>query len=145
MFYPAHVFKPAEEAAIVEAIRRFELRTSGEIRVHVEHRLRRPPVDEAVRVFGALGMQHTAERNGVLFLLAPGQRSFAVYGDTGIDAKTPHDFWEETIAVMRPHLAAGDFVQGLVAGIERAGEAMATHFPYREGDVNELPDDISYA
>ncbi len=145
MFYPAHVFSADEEAEIVAAIRRFELRTSGEIRVHVEHRLRRPPEDEAVRVFGSLSMQHTAERNGVLFLLAPGQRAFAVYGDEGIDAVTPDDFWTRTCEAMQPHFAAGEFVTGLTTGITIAGEAMATYFPYRDGDVNELPDDISYA
>ena len=144
MFYPARVFTPAEEAEIVAAIRSFERRTSGELRVHVEHRLRRPAVHEAVRVFDALGMAHTQERNGVLVLLAPAQRAFAVYGDIGIDAATPDDFWESTCALMRPHFAAGEFVAGLVAGIAHAGEALARHFPRRDDDVNELPDEISY-
>ena len=145
MFYPTQVFTPEQEAAILTAIRAFERRTSGEIRVHIEHRLRRPPMDEAVRVFHALGMQHTAQRNGVLLLLAPAQRSFAIYGDTGINARTVKGFWDEAARAMQPHFAKGDFVAGLVAGIAIAGEALAAHFPWQEGDVNELPDEISYA
>ena len=145
MFYPTQVFSADEEARIVAAIRAFERRTSGEIRVHVEHRLRRPPIDEAVRVFHALRMQHTAARNGVLLLLAPAQRSFAIYGDTGIDAVTDPYFWDAAAAAMKPHFAEGRFVEGLVAGIAIAGEALAAHFPWQEGDINELPDEISYA
>lgn len=144
MFYPERIFNDEEEGRIIDAIRRFELRTSGEIRVHVEHRLRRPPQDEAVAVFGALRMHQTKERNGVLILLAPGQRAFAVYGDVGIDRVTPTGFWESTCEVMRPHFAAGRFVEGLTAGIERAGAVLAEHFPRRDDDVNELPDEISY-
>ena len=144
MDYPSSVFPPDEERTIIEAIKRFELQTSGELRVHVEHLLRRPPVDEAARVFEALGMHHTAERNGVLILLAPQQRSFAICGDIGIDEVTPADFWDSTCAAMRPHFAEGRYVDGLVAGIEIAGRALAEHFPRRADDVNELPDDISY-
>ena len=145
MDYPRTVFSQAEEAEVLAAIRALERRTSGEIRIHVEHRLRRPPLDEAKRVFAALGMHRTAERNGVLILLAPGQRAFAIFGDEGIDAVTDEDFWESTARAMRPHFARGAYVAGLVAGIREAGEALAAHFPYRDDDVNELPDDISYA
>ena len=145
MFYPEFVFDAEQEAAIVGAIRAFELRTSGEIRVHVEHKLRRPPVDEAVKVFEQLNMTETRERNGVLILLAPGQKAFAIIGDSGIDAVTGPDFWQGASAAMKPHFAKGDYVTGLVEGIRIAGEALAEHFPYREDDTNELPDDISYA
>ncbi len=145
MFYPRFVFNPAQEAEIVDAIRQFELRTSGEIRVHVEHKLRRPPVDEAKRVFEALGMTETAAHNGVLILIAPGQKAFAVIGDSGIDAVTDATFWDETAAAIRPHFADGDYVTGLTLGIRIAGEALAEHFPLRDDDRNELPDDISYA
>ena len=145
MFYPEFVFDPEQEATIVDAIKAFELRTSGEIRVHVEHKLRRPPVDEAVKVFEQLNMTETRERNGVLILLAPGQKAFAIVGDAGIDAVTGPDFWAGASAAMQPHFAKGDYVTGLVEGIRIAGEALAEHFPYREDDTNELPDDISYA
>ena len=142
--YPDRFFPDADEARIVAAIRAFERRTSGEIRVHVERHLRRPPVDEAVRVFERLGMDATAQRNGVLILLAPGERAFAIVGDAGINAVTGPGFWDGARDAMRPHFAAGDYVAGLEAGIALAGEALATHFPLLDDDVNELPDDISY-
>jgi len=144
MFYPERIFSSAQEAEIVAAIRTFERRTSGEMRVHVEHRLRRPPVDEAVRVFEALGMQHTQARNGVLILLAPDQKAFSIFGDIGINEVTSDTFWSEACSSMKPFFATGDYVEGLKKGIAIAGEALAQHFPWQEGDINELPDEISY-
>lgn len=144
MFYPSRVFTDEQEARLLEGIRSFERRTRGEMRIHIEHRLRRPPLDEAKMVFSALKMHHTDERNGVLILLAPDQKAFAIYGDVGIDAVVPAGFWQSTRDAMRPAFAAGDYVGGLMLGLKQAGEALEEYFPWREGDVNELPDDISY-
>lgn len=145
MFYPSFVFSEEQEARIVAAIKAFERRTSGELRVHVEHKLRRPALDEAKRVFERLGMTNTAQRNGVLILIAPGQKAFAIIGDIGIDAVTPSDFWEGAARAMRTSFTLGDYTTGVCEGIRIAGEALATHFPYVDGDVNELPDGINYA
>jgi uncharacterized membrane protein len=41
--------------------------------------------------FERLGMAATAERNGVLILVAPESQSFAVIGDRGIDERLPPD------------------------------------------------------
>ena len=70
---PASFLGPEEERAVVEAIKRFELRTSGEIRVHL-HGGRVSDVLAAARAaFGRLGMTATRERNGVLFFVATAQ------------------------------------------------------------------------
>lgn len=145
MAYPEKFFSLEEEREIVKAIRQFEMQSSGEIRVHVEHRLRRPPVAEAIAVFNALGMRNTTLRNGVIILLAPEQNAFSIYGDVGINEVVPEGFWTETIATMKPFFAEGKFKEGLVKGIEIAGLALAKYFPRKDDDVNELPDEISYS
>ena len=140
---PASFLGPEEERAVVEAIKQFELRTSGEIRVHL-HGGRVPDVLAAARAaFGRLGMAATRERNGVLFFVATAQRRFAVLGDAGIDAKVPDGFWTEIARGVEAAFARGDFAGGLAGGVRAAGEAMASFFPRREDDVNELPDEIS--
>jgi len=67
-------FTEEEEVRIVEAIRDAEKNTSGEIRIHVENNLQKPPLAQALRVFKELEMHKTAARNGVLILLAPAQK-----------------------------------------------------------------------
>ena len=59
-----------EEQRVVEAIQEAELKTSGEIRVHIEAHHDTAAYKRAAEVFTALKMHRTAERNGVLIYLA---------------------------------------------------------------------------
>jgi uncharacterized membrane protein len=44
---------------------------------------------------------------------------------------------------MAGHFRKGEFMEGLMAGIQAAADGLAVHFPYEPAtDVNELPDDI---
>jgi uncharacterized membrane protein len=140
----AKFFSGDEKKRITDAIREAELNTSGEIRVHVDNRCREDVMDRAAWWFGRLGMQKTEKRNGVLFYLAVKDRKFAILGDAGINAVTPDDFWEDIKAKMSEYFSEDTFAEGLSQGILMAGEALKTHFPHEEDDVNELPDDISF-
>jgi uncharacterized membrane protein len=44
---------------------------------------------------------------------------------------------------MVSHFKNGDFKQGLVEGVLKAGEELQKHFPWEQIDKNELPDSIS--
>jgi uncharacterized membrane protein len=90
-------------------------------------------------------MAATAERNGVLILVAPESQSFAVIGDKGIDEKLPAGFWDALAASLRDEFRAGRFSDGLVTAVTRVGDELARHFPRRAGDAdaNELPDSVS--
>jgi uncharacterized membrane protein len=135
---------PEFKDRVVKAIEDAERDTSGEIRVHLQHRVKGDIFAAAKARFEELGMTATEQRNGVLFYIALKQRQFAVLGDQGIDERVPDGFWEETVATMREHFAAGDLVGGLEAGIRQAGKALKEFFPYQSDDVNELSDEISY-
>jgi uncharacterized membrane protein len=133
----------AEEQEIVAAIGLAEKNTSGEIRVHIEQESATPPMERAVEIFEQLKMQHTKERNGVLLYVAVGSKQFAICGDEGIDQKVPANFWDSTKDVMMAHFRKGDYKQGLIDGILKAGEQLKTHFPYQDDDTNELTNEIS--
>ena len=138
-----HTFlRGEEEEQILTAIRSFEKRTSGEIRLHLSS-AGGDVMEEARRAFEALGMTATRERNGVLFFVAVPQHRFAVLGDQGIDQRVPPDFWNQVVEHVRARFLEGRFGAGLVEGIEQAGAALAEHFPPRPDDINELPDHVS--
>ncbi|TXF88807.1 TPM domain-containing protein [Neolewinella aurantiaca] len=137
-------FSKDEEAVIVAAIRRAELATSGEIRVHVEVGAEVAAISVAKRVFHQLGMDKTADRNGVLILLEVDRREFAIIGDTGIDKVVPSGFWDSTRDIMEQHFRKGEFTRGIELAIDEVGAQLKTYFPYQTDDVNELPDEISY-
>ena len=42
------------------------------------------------------------------------------------------------------HFKTGDFNEGLQQGIQMAGEALKVHFPFEDGDTNELSDEIVF-
>lgn len=136
-------FSVKEKEEIVQAIAQAEKRTSGEIRVHVEAKAGKEPMARAEQVFYRLGMDQTADRNGVLFYLAVKDRKFVILGDQGIDQKTPADFWEGIRDQMAAEFAEGRFVSGVIKGIDLAGQALAEYFPYQNGDVDELTNEVS--
>jgi uncharacterized membrane protein len=137
-------FSVTEKESIKNAISQAELKTSGEIRLHVENRCKGDVLNRASYLFGVMGMHKTQQRNGVLFYLAITDRKFAIIGDVGINVLVPADFWDSTKKIMLEHFSTGAFTEGLIKGITMAGEQLKTHFPHQKEDVNELSDDISF-
>jgi uncharacterized membrane protein len=138
-------FSKEQQANLLASIREAEKATSGEIRVHIETSLKVDVLDRAAWIFDKLGMNKTAERNGVLFYLAVEDRKFAILGDAGINSKVPAGFWDEISTVMSQNFRDGKFTEGLSEGIIMAGNQLKKFFPYSEDDINELPDEISFS
>ena len=132
-----------EEQEIVEAIRLAEKETSGEIRVHIEKTTSKVSFDRALEVFHELRMDQTELKNGVLIYLAVNDHKFVICGDKGINEVVPKGFWDSTKEVMATHFKSGNFKQGLIDGITKAGEQLQKYFPFENGDTNELSNEIS--
>jgi len=141
---PAEFLSKEDEKLIVAAIEKAEEQTSGEIRVHIESSCKSEVLDRAVNVFKLLSLHKTKERNGVLFYMSVKDRKFAIIGDAGINAVVPKDFWDTTKETVLDHFKKGEFTQGLIKGIEMAGNHLKQYFPHQKDDVNELSDEISY-
>jgi uncharacterized membrane protein len=139
----AQFLTPDQEKEVIQAIRRAEKDTSGEIRVHLEKGLDRDPLERAQEVFYQLGMDKTTFKNGVLFYVAVDDHQFAIIGDEGIDKCVPGDFWESVKDEVIGEFAKENHGAGLAKGILHAGQKLKEYFPYRADDENELPDDIS--
>jgi len=132
-----------EEREIVEAIGIAEKETSGEIRVHIERTTSIAAFDRALEVFHLLKMDATALQNGVLIYLAVDDHAFVICGDKGINDAVPENFWDSTKELMASHFKSGDFKRGLIEGILMAGEQLKKHFPWQEGNTDELSNEIS--
>lgn len=132
-----------EEQAVIEAIKIAELNTSGEIRVHLEKTAKGDVTNRALEVFFSLKMENTKLQNAVLIYVAVKDKTFAIYGDKGINDVVPTHFWDSTKNVMQSHFKEGHFKEGLVEGILKSGEQLKKFFPYTDLDINELTNDIS--
>ena len=133
----------AEEQDIIEAIRDAEKNTSGEIRIHIEHTSKIDAFDRATEVFHYLKMDETKLQNGVLIYVAVEDKTFVIYGDKGINDVVSNDFWDSTKDVIQSYFKTGDFKQGLIEGVLKAGKALKTYFPVEDNDINELSNEIS--
>ncbi|QED37579.1 TPM domain-containing protein [Antarcticibacterium arcticum] len=132
-----------EEGEVIEAIRLAESETSGEIRVHLEKSHGDKDIFErSMEVFHLLKMDNTKLSNGVLIYVAVEDRDFVIYGDKGINDVVPTDFWESTKDIIVARFKEGNYKQGLIEGILKAGEQLKAHFPWSE-NINELPNTIS--
>ena len=134
---------PAEEQEIIEAIIKAEKDTSGEIRVHIEASSKIDHFSRAQQLFHFLKMDNTRDANGVLVYVAVDDKKFVIYGDSGIDKVVPRGFWDSTKDVISSHFMQGNYKQGIIEGVLRAGKELQDHFPWNDDDTNELSDAIS--
>jgi uncharacterized membrane protein len=133
-----------DETSIINAIRKAENNTSGEIRIHLEHSLKgNDAFDRATEVFDFLHMNNTKHSNGVLIYVAVSDRTLVIMGDKGINDVVPPQFWERTKDIIITHFKNNNIAKGLEEGVLNAGKQLQKYFPKRQGDVNELGDTIS--
>ena len=96
--------------------------------------------EQAFQEFFRLGLHETRERTGVLLFVSLFERRVVVLGDRGIDARVGAAHWERTREAILRGIARGSLRDGLIEGIRASGEVLAEHFPWVEGDRNEVPD-----
>ena len=139
------LFTDEDLDVIAAAVTAAERGTSGEIRVHLEPRLPRgrTALDRARELFGRLGMQATADRNGVLLYLAVEDHVLAVLGDAGVHGQVGDTYWEHVRDTMVERLRAGAARDAVVGAVTDVGLVLRKFFPRRPDDRNELSDQVS--
>ena len=132
-----------EHSRIAQAIRAAEASTSGEIRVYIQRgKLNGDPLAAAQENFDNLGMRNTRDRNAALIFIAPRTHKLAVVGDKAIHEKCGGELWQRVASQMQAHFRSQRFTDALVDAIEEIGTVLATHFPKRASDRNELPGNV---
>ena len=146
LFRKKEFFTEEERQAIVNAVREAEQRTSGEVRVFVEHHCRYvDAIDRAVEIFASLQMHKTDLHNAVLVYVATKDRQLAIFGDEGIHQKVGDEYWEQEVRKMIGAFNRDNIAEGIRQCVLNIGEALCTHFPFdKDTDKNELPDDIVF-
>lgn len=105
--------------------------------------IRRAHVHEvALGQFLGKGIHLTATRTGVLIHLSLVDHVAEVIADSRIYRKVPPDHWADTVAALLEGVASGDPVQGFIDAIGLAGDVLADNFPPKDGDRDELPNQL---
>ena len=147
LFRRRPILKKDAQHKVVECIKEAESKTSGEIRVFIEHRCEyMDAMHRAQEIFLNLGMDKTQARNAIIVYVAVTDRQFALFGDIAIYEKAGgEEFWKSAAAKLTGHLRKNNITEGLCNCIYELGTALATHFPYDPSiKKNELPDEIVF-
>ncbi len=135
------------QAKVVACIAEAESKTSGEIRVYMEHKCAPgDPMARAKEVFTQLEMFKTEARNAVIIYIATTDKKFALFGDQAIYEKAGGPkFWEAAAQQLTGHLKKNELAEGLCNCILKLGKALEEQFPADPSKKkNELPDDIVF-
>lgn len=140
-------FPAATLDAIEAAIGDSETRHRGELRFAVEAGLDFLPVwhgetarERAVEVFSDLRVWDTEENSGVLIYVQLVDRKVEILADRGISSRVAQAEWDAICREMEKAFRGQRYEQGALAAIRRVGALLATHFPARLLNPNELPD-----
>jgi len=145
VFFPRKFLKKQEGDMILKCIKEAESKTSGEIRVHFQKKIKDDVLTEAAKKFYDLKMDKTKDKNGVLIFIVPRKKQFAIIGDEGINKVVPDDFWNEIKDVLEKYFKNSNWAEGICKAIKLSGEKLKKYFPVQDDDINELPDEISYS
>lgn len=98
--------------------------------------------EQAFQEFYANGLHKTEAATGVLLFVSVLEHRVIILADEGIDEKVDADFWAGTDDAILDGIRKGSLRDGLVSGIQMAGEKLSEFFPWQEGDRNEIPDRV---
>ena len=135
--------------AIETAIQRSEREHSGQIRLAVEGALPTGAAlrdqaarERALEMFTQLRIWDTEQNNGVLIYLLLADRDVEIVVDRGLHKQVPQATWEAICQGMEMEFRHNRFESGVLLGIDAIGKLLATYYPARAGNPNELPDSL---
>jgi uncharacterized membrane protein len=146
-WFVRRVFARGDLAAIGEAIAACEKSHRGELRFVAEAAMPltalwhdQSPRARAVDLFSTLRVWDTEENSGILIYVQLVEHRVEILADRGIAARVPQAEWDAICRNMEQRFRAGEWRQGALQAVMRAGELLAAHFPAKVGNPNELPD-----
>lgn len=132
-------------ASLVEAIKTAENNSTGEIRVHIDSTTETQNAKAAFEIFKSLNMEHTAQRNAVLFHVNFEQKYFTIIGDTGIHKVVKQSFWDKIHDEATAEFSKKNYCEGLKNAILKTGIELKKYFPINGKNENELSNEISFS
>lgn len=133
-----------EEKRVIKSITDAEEFTTGEIRVHIEFKCKKDPLERAKEIFQELEMHQTDARNGVILYIATKDRKVAIFGDEGISSQVEDDFWQDEIDKLIAEFKQGHFEKGIESVVGDIGEKLKRFYPSDGTDPNELDNEITF-
>lgn len=142
-----HYFDDDDFLMISRKIKEMEKITSGEIRVAVKESVsilknKKNVKNLAEEEFYNLEMNKTRDKTGILIYILLAKRAFYIIADSGIDSKVEQSTWDKIRDEIEKQFKLGQYLNGLLAGIEEIGAVLSRYFPIKSDDTNELSNKV---
>jgi len=98
--------------------------------------------ERAAVAFHDLHVSNTRAHTGILLLVAEAERMVVVLGDGPIADRIGQEEWNGVRDRVLEGIRSRKHVDGLVAGVQRAGALLAEHFPATEAAAKDLPNSV---
>ena len=99
----------------------------------------------ALRAFHEKGLTNTRDRTGVLFFISLLEHKVWVLADKGIHEKVGQETLNKFAKGVSKGIAEDRSCESLCVAMREVGEVLASHFPRKDDDTDELPDGVMSA
>ena len=87
-------------------------------------------------------LRNTEDSTGILIYISLYEHQVKVIGDDGISTKLTHPDWQHICDAIIKDFKQKQYTNGIVEGINLSGKLLAEHFPIKEGDKDELANEL---
>lgn len=92
--------------------------------------------------FTSHGLHYTKAHTGILIFASLLEHRVVVLADKGINEKVAAGTWDEVVQILTDGLKSGAACAAFCKAIERCADILASHFPRRPEDQDELPNKL---
>jgi uncharacterized membrane protein len=143
-----YFFSDDDFLRISNEIKKIEKTTSGEVRVAMKEKKSFAERNKSLRQlaeieFKKLKMNETRDKTGILIFILFQERQFYILADEGINNKVPQETWDSIRDEIQVSFKNGEFLDGILTGLNNVGKILSEHFPIKADDTNELSNKIS--
>jgi len=113
------------------------------LRQLIPGRIRAAAVAQAARLaFLERGVMETRDRTGILIYISLLEHRVEILADRGIDQRVEDGTWDGVVETILTGIRERRAEEGLTEAIRHCGEILASTFPPRPDDTNELPNQL---
>ena len=98
--------------------------------------------EAAINSFYHKDINQTTDHTGILIYISLFEHNVRVVADRGINAKVDKELWQEIVGIIIRGIKSKGQAAAICAAVDRCAEILATHFPLKIGDRNELANEV---
>ena len=92
----------------------------------------------ALSAFYGEQLYKTRDANGILLYISVMEQKVWILADTNINAEIKQQEWDSMVVDLTAGIKAGKSAEAICEAIQRIGQILQTHFPYKKDDEDEL-------